>query len=66
MKSLVRCLMVFFCLFLASFLFLSCASKPKFSGQADLCGLVVDENNNPVPVCVCLFSASRRRTQNQR
>lgn len=48
MKSLVRCLMVFFCLFLASFLFLSCASKPKFSGQADLCGLVVDENNNPV------------------
>ena len=38
-----------FCLF---FLFVclipSCATKPKFSGNADLCGLIVDENNRPV------------------
>ena len=26
----------------------ACASKPKFTGTADLCGLVVDENNKPV------------------
>ncbi len=25
-----------------------------------------NQSNNLVPVCVCLFSASRRRTQNQR
>ena len=25
-----------------------------------------NQNNNLVPVCVCLFSASRRRTQNHR
>ena len=28
--------------------FISCASKPKFTGCADLCGLVVDEKNRPV------------------
>ncbi len=26
----------------------SCASKPRFSGSGDLCGYVVDENNEPV------------------
>ena len=33
---------------IASVIFLSCASKPKFNGTADLCGLVVDEENRPV------------------
>lgn len=35
-------------LFLFAFLIVSCATKPKFTGNADLCGLVVDENNRPV------------------
>jgi len=37
-------------LIIATFVFLlcSCASKPKFSGSGDLCGFVVDENNNPL------------------
>ena len=34
-----------FCLTLA---FLSCKTIPRFKGQGDLCGLVVDENNEPV------------------
>ena len=37
-------------LFLGLFVFalVSCASNPKFSGNGDLCGYVVDENNLPV------------------
>ena len=31
-----------------TFLFISCASKPGFNGEGDLCGLVIDENNRPV------------------
>ncbi len=29
-------------------LFISCASKPRFEGNGDLCGLIIDENNKPV------------------
>ena len=29
-------------------LFCACASKPGFHGNGDLCGLVIDENNQPV------------------
>ena len=29
-------------------IFLSCKTLPKFKGDADLCGLIVDENNTPV------------------
>lgn len=29
-------------------LFSSCVSKPGFTGNADLCGLIIDENNVPV------------------
>ena len=28
--------------------FISCNTLPKFKGEADLCGLIVDENNTPV------------------
>lgn len=28
--------------------FISCKTLPKFKGNADLCGLIVDENNTPV------------------
>lgn len=28
--------------------FTACASKPKFEGNAELCGLIIDENNSPV------------------
>ncbi len=28
--------------------FVACASKPRFQGNGDLCGLVIDENNQPV------------------
>ena len=31
-----------------SVIFLSCKTLPKFKGDADLCGLIVDENNAPV------------------
>ena len=39
----------------AVFLFSSCASKPKFQGKGDLCGMIIDENNHPVKdfVVVC-------------
>lgn len=30
------------------FVFISCASKPRFKGSGDFCGMVVDENNQPV------------------
>ena len=30
------------------FIFMSCTTVPKFKGRGDLCGLVVDENNEPV------------------
>lgn len=32
----------------AVLLFSACASKPKFEGIGDLCGLIVDEKNRPV------------------
>ena len=35
-------------IFLISVFFCACTSKPKFSGNGDLCGLVIDENNSPV------------------
>lgn len=39
----------FFIFIITSVLFFSgCASKPKFSGEGDLCGLIIDENNKPV------------------
>lgn len=43
---------------------ISCASKPKFSGTADLCGLVVDENNRPVSdfLIFCNGSAGENHT----
>ena len=31
-----------------SITFSGCASKPRFEGKADLCGLILDENNAPV------------------
>lgn len=34
--------------FLISAIFISCKTLPKFKGEADLCGLIVDENNAPV------------------
>ncbi len=34
--------------FLVLVFFISCASKPKFRGNGDLCGLVIDEKNRPV------------------
>ena len=36
------------CFFAIALLFISCRTIPKFKGQADLCGLIVDENNAPV------------------
>ena len=30
------------------FVMMSCKSMPRFKGEGDLCGLVVDENNEPV------------------
>ena len=34
--------------FAALMLFSSCRTLPKFKGEGDLCGLIVDENNAPV------------------
>ena len=31
-----------------SVFFISCKTMPRFKGEGDLCGLVVDENNEPV------------------
>ena len=42
------CLIKITGLMLILFFIISCRSLPKFNGQADLCGLLVDENNNPV------------------
>ena len=40
---------VLFVLLLTSLMiFSACASKPKFEGNAELCGLIIDENNSPV------------------
>lgn len=39
------------CIFILSInfvVFSGCASKPKFKGKGDLCGLIIDENNKPV------------------
>lgn len=38
----------FILIFFVCTAFLGCASKPRFKGKGDLCGLVIDENNAPV------------------
>ena len=43
-------------------LFLSCASKPLFKGHADLCGLVIDENNAPVKDFIVYCKAADMKT----
>ena len=40
--------LVMYALFLMPYFFSACSTLPKFSGEADLCGLIVDENNSPV------------------
>lgn len=49
---------ILFCItgILILILFGSCASKPKFKGYGDLCGLVVDECNRPVKDFLILCS----------
>ena len=42
-----NCLKVFFVVVGIGF-FVGCASKPKFQGKSEMCGVVVDENNIPV------------------
>ena len=43
-KGLLQfCLLILFVCLISA-----CATKPKFSGNADLCGLIVDENNRPI------------------
>jgi len=37
-----------FCGLIFLSVFLSCASKPSFSGKGDLCGMIIDEENRPV------------------
>ena len=39
---------VFLVLTSTVYLFTACKTLPKFKGEADLCGLIVDENNAPV------------------
>lgn len=41
---------------------LSCASKPDFKGDGDLCGLVLDENNTPVKDFVIYCKAADFKT----
>ena len=48
-------LICLFCLNLSG-----CMSKPKFEGDGDLCGLVIDENNLPVSDFVVSCSALKR------
>ena len=43
-----RNLRIRFFVLVVSVFFLSCKTLPKFKGDADLCGLIVDENNAPV------------------
>lgn len=42
--------------FLISILLSSCASKPRFEGYGDLCGMVIDENNRPVKNFIVYYS----------
>ena len=46
-----------------SMLFWSCASKPKFTGKGDLCGLIVDEKNKPVSDFVVYCTACEPNLQ---
>ena len=48
---------------LICFLFAACASKPKFKGKGDLCGLVIDENNQPVKDFVVHCSSADGQVQ---
>ena len=48
MKRYYNKLMVVSIIAIVLFTLNSCASKPKFTGTGDLCGLVIDENNQPV------------------
>ncbi len=49
--------------FVLIMLLTSCASKPKFEGEGDLCGLIIDENNRPVKdfVVSCRFKGLNAR-----
>ena len=53
---------VFFLLVMCQLFFLSCASKPVFEGKADLCGLVIDENNAPVKDFIVYCKAADMKT----
>lgn len=44
MKRIIKCFVAFCLIF-----FDSCATQSGFSEKADLCGIIVDENNEPVP-----------------
>lgn len=49
--KIAKCLLLLFCV---CFVF-GCATTNKFIGKGDLCGFIVDENNNPISdyVVVC-------------
>ena len=44
-------------------LFCACASKPGFQGNGDLCGLVIDENNQPVKDFTVYCKSKEKKTQ---
>lgn len=50
-------------LFTGAFIFflISCASKPHFEGQGDLCGIIIDENNKPVKDFIVYCKASDKK-----
>ena len=56
--GLYRLIYLTYLVCLLSCLFLSCASKPRFEGKGDLCGLVIDENNRPVKDLVVYCQAA--------
>ena len=49
---------IIFYLFISLILFCGCVSNPHFEGKGDLCGLVVDEKNQPVKDFVIYCSAT--------
>lgn len=59
------CVLVLNSLLLAMLLelFCTCASKPGFQGNGDLCGLVIDENNNPVKDFIVYCKSAEKRSQ---
>ena len=55
--------LIFLCIPVISLLYSGCASTSSFSGTGDLCGIVIDQNNQPVKGFLVFYKKNNRVIQ---